>query len=96
MSNMDRGEGYLPVPTFDYSSAFNYTSVLGEDFPSHTDEDHFEGSGSSSSRKNAFTDPVQQFAYYLLTSLSFFLFLLTAPISSFYCLKVFRITYPDA
>lgn len=83
---MDRNEGYLPVPTFDYSSAFNYTSVLSEDFGSRTEEDNYE---ASASRKNAFTDPLQQFAYYLLISLSFILFLVTAPISSFYCIKVF-------
>ena len=77
-------EGYLPVPTFDYSSAFNYRSVLGEDFTG--DEDHFEG---ASSKKMITTgDPVQQFAYYFLTSLAFLLFLLTAPVSSFFCVKV--------
>lgn len=82
---MNPNEGYLPIPTFDYSSAFTFASVKGEDFSSYTDEDHYE---SSTSRKSAFTDPVQQLAYYLLTSLSFLLFLVTIPISSFYCLKV--------
>lgn len=76
-------EGYLPVPTFDYSSAFNYRSVLGEDFTG--DEDHFEG--ASSKKMITAGDPVQQFAYYLLTLLAFLLFLLTAPVSSFFCVK---------
>lgn len=77
-------EGYLPVPTFDYSSAFNYRSVLSEDFASHTDEDHFEGTAS---RKTT-TDSVQQIGYYLLTSLAFLLFLVTIPVSFFFCVKV--------
>ena len=77
-------QGYLALPTFDYSSAFNYRSCLSEDFDSHLDQDHFD----SDVDKRLSNNPAQTLAYYLLTTLSFIFFVVTVPISSFFCVKV--------
>ncbi|KAI2805109.1 hypothetical protein BLOT_004100, partial [Blomia tropicalis] len=74
---MDRRE-YLPVPVFDYSSAFNYQNCILNDF------DEFED-GQYDNRKSY--DFFQLLIYYFLTFLSYLFFIATIPISSFFCVK---------